>query len=88
MAGRAPPGARDHRVVDTAQIGAWYQGALAELYATVSAQGLALSGVAGGVYADGLFADGRGEATVYLPLGGQELGRVGSASCPRSSSRW
>ena len=72
------------QVVETAQIGAWYQGALGELYATVSAQGLALSGVAGGVYADGLFADGRGEATVYLPVSGavQELGRVRAVALP------
>jgi DNA-binding transcriptional MerR regulator len=72
------------QVVETAQIGAWYQGALGELYATVSAQGLALSGVAGGVYADGLFADGRGEATVYLPVSGavQELGRVRPLALP------
>jgi DNA-binding transcriptional MerR regulator len=72
------------QVVDTAQIGAWYQGALAELYATVSAQGLALSGVAGGVYADGLFADEHGEATVYLPVSGavQELGRVRAVELP------
>ncbi len=71
-------------VVDTAQVGAWYQGALAELYATVSAQGAALSGVAGGVYADGLFADERGEATVYLPVRGavRELGRVRAAELP------
>ena len=72
------------QVVETAQIAAWYQGALGELYATVSAQGLALSGVAGGVYADGLFADGRGEATVYLPVSGavQELGRVRAVALP------
>ena len=72
------------QVVETAQVGAWYQGALGELYATVSAQGLALSGVAGGVYADGLFADERGEATVYLPVTGavQELGRVRAVELP------
>src|ERR1700722_3903222 len=72
------------QVVETAQIAAWYQGALGELYAPVSAQGLALSGVAGGVYADGLFADGRGEATVYLPVSGavQELGRVRAVALP------
>jgi DNA-binding transcriptional MerR regulator len=70
--------------VETAQVGPWYQGALGELYATLSAQGLALSGVAGGVYADGLFADERGEATVYLPTGGdvQELGRVRALELP------
>jgi len=72
------------QVVDTALVGAWYQGALGELYGTVSAQGLALSGVAGGVYADGLFADERGEATVYLPVSGvvRELGRVRALELP------
>jgi effector-binding domain-containing protein len=70
--------------VDTAQVGAWYQGALGELYATLSAQGLALAGPAGGVYADGLFADERGEATVYLPVSGavEELGRVRERELP------
>ena len=70
--------------VETAQVGPWYQGALGELYATVPAQGLALSGTAGGVYADGLFADERGEATVYLPVSGdvREVGRVRARELP------
>ena len=70
--------------VETRHIGPWYQGALGELYATLSAQGLALAGVAGGVYADELFADERGEATVYLPIDGevQELGRVRQRELP------
>ena len=70
--------------IETAHIGPWYQGALAELYATVSGQGLALAGTAGGVYADGLFADERGEATVYLPVSGavEELGRVRERELP------
>ena len=70
--------------VETAHIGPWYQGALAELYATLSAQGHALTGAAGGVYADGLFADERGEATVYLPVSGTvaELGRVRERELP------
>ena len=70
--------------VETAHIGPWYQGALAELYATLSAQGLALAGTAGGVYADGLFADERGEASVYLPVSGAvaELGRVRERELP------
>ena len=70
--------------VETAHLGPWYQGALAELYATVSAQGLALAGTAGGVYADGLFADERGEASVYLPVSGAvaELGRVTERELP------
>ena len=70
--------------VETAQVGAWYQGALGELYATLSAQGVAVSGVAGGVYADELFADERDSATVYLPVSGavQELGRVRAVALP------
>jgi DNA-binding transcriptional MerR regulator len=70
--------------VETRHIGPWYQGALGELYATLSAQGLAPAGVAGGVYADELFADERGEATVYLPIAGdvQELGRVRQRDLP------
>jgi DNA-binding transcriptional MerR regulator len=70
--------------VETAHVGAWYQGALGELYATLSAQGVALAGAAGGVYADGLFADERGEATVYLPVSGavEELGRVRERELP------
>ena len=70
--------------VETAQIGPWYQGALGELYATLSAQGLAPAGTAGGVYGDGLFADERGEATVYLPVSGavEELGRVRERELP------
>jgi DNA-binding transcriptional MerR regulator len=70
--------------VETAQVGAWYQGALGELYATLSAQGVAVSGVAGGVYADELFADERGSATVYLPVSGAvaELGRVRQRALP------
>lgn len=70
--------------VTTAQVGAWYQGALGELYATVSAQGVAVAGVAGGVYADELFADERGSATVYLPVSGSvaELGRVRQRELP------
>ena len=70
--------------VATADVGPWYQGALGELYATVSAQGLAVTGPAGGVYADGLFADERGQATVYLPVRGEvrELGRVRPLELP------
>jgi DNA-binding transcriptional MerR regulator len=70
--------------VETAQVGAWYQGALGELYATLSAQGVAVSGVAGGVYADELFTDERGSATVYLPISGAvaELGRVRQRELP------
>jgi DNA-binding transcriptional MerR regulator len=55
--------------VTTADLASWYNGALGELYATLSAQGVSLAGDAGGVYEDALFSDERGRATVYLPAG-------------------
>lgn len=54
--------------VATAEIGGWLQGALGELYSTVAAQGQPTGGVAGGVYADGLFEADEGQATIYLPV--------------------
>ena len=70
--------------VASAEIGAWLQGALGELYATVSAQGQSTGGVAGGVYADGLFEADGGEATVYLPAVSpiDATGRVRLAELP------
>jgi effector-binding domain-containing protein len=70
--------------VTSAEIGAWLQGALGELYATVSAQGQPTGGVAGGVYADGLFEADGGEATVYLPAVSaiDATGRVRLAELP------
>ncbi|WP_329455598.1 MerR family transcriptional regulator [Streptomyces sp. NBC_01497] len=56
--------------VDAEEFGAWYNGALGELYATLSAQSVPLAGEAGGMYADSLFREGHGMATVYLPVEG------------------
>ncbi|GAA4395812.1 MerR family transcriptional regulator [Tsukamurella soli] len=56
--------------VAVADIGAWYQGALGELYATLAAQQADLSGDAAGVYADGLFTEEFGTASVYIPARG------------------
>ena len=53
--------------VTIADVGPWYNGALGELYATLSAQDTALAGDAGAIYADALFSQERGQATVYLP---------------------
>jgi DNA-binding transcriptional MerR regulator len=66
----------DH--VDSAHIGAWYCGALGELYATVAAQGADAAGDAGGVYDSALFTDERGAATIYLPTAAEirPIGRV------------
>lgn len=58
--------------------GAWYQGAIGELYATLAAQKVLDAGSAGGIYSDDLFADERGQATVFIPCVGElrPLGRV------------
>ena len=56
----------------------WYLGALGELHATLDALGVRASGPAGGTFARELFADERGEATVFVPTATeiQRLGRV------------
>jgi len=68
-------------VSDTVGLGdllLWFLGALGELYATLDARGVAASGSAGGIYATELFAEERGEATVFVPTAAevQRLGRV------------
>ena len=44
----------------------WYQGALAELHATIDAQGLHAAGPVGGMFAGELFSDEYGQATVFV----------------------
>lgn len=65
-------------VVDMADIGAWFSGALGELRATLDAQAMAREGPAGGIYATELFTDERGAATVFIPCAGpvRHVGRV------------
>ncbi|WP_405164252.1 MerR family transcriptional regulator [Nocardia sp. NBC_01499] len=65
-------------VIDAADGAAWLQGALGELHATLTAQGLSPSGQAGGIYADEVFTDHRGESTIFVPCRGtiRPLGRV------------
>ena len=62
----------------------WVLGALGELRATVAAQNIPITGLAGGIYADELFTEGRGEATVFLPCAGEirPAGRVKSVIVP------
>ncbi|MBM9510140.1 MerR family transcriptional regulator [Actinacidiphila acididurans] len=64
--------------VSTADIGAWHQGALGELYATVSSQNLDTAGLAGGEYDDSLFTSEEGSATVFLPVAAsfRPVGRI------------
>jgi DNA-binding transcriptional MerR regulator len=64
----------------------WVLGALGELRATLAAQDIAVTGPAGGIYADELFTDARGEATLFLPLTGEirPAGRVESVIVPEA----
>src|ERR1700677_1212164 len=71
-------------VIDIDDASSWYQGALGELQATVSAQRLTASGPPGGVYAADLFTNERGQATVFIPCTGQirPVGRVEGVELP------
>ncbi|SEM63521.1 MerR family transcriptional regulator [Streptacidiphilus jiangxiensis] len=72
------PAAAITATVEAQDAGAWFQGALGELFATVAGQSLRESGPAGGVYADELFTLHRGRATVFVPCEGtvRPVGRV------------
>jgi DNA-binding transcriptional MerR regulator len=68
-------------ITETVQIeglGLWLRGALGELRATLTAQDVLVAGPAGGIYNDDLFANERGQATVFIPYVGeiQAVGRV------------
>jgi DNA-binding transcriptional MerR regulator/effector-binding domain-containing protein len=55
-------------LVDWSDFGPWFRGALGELDATLAANDRPAAGPAAGLYANGLFADGRGDATVFVPV--------------------
>lgn len=63
-------------VVDLTDALTWVHGALAELYATVPAQGARIRCPAGGIFADELIADERGLATVFVEVVG-DIRRTG-----------
>ncbi len=71
-------------VIDTDDIGPWYEGALGELRATVSAQAVTASGAPGGIYSEDIFTSERGEATVFIPCAGpvRAVGRVDLLEVP------
>jgi DNA-binding transcriptional MerR regulator len=71
-------------MVDVGDALVWYQGALGELQATLAAQGIAPTSAAGGIFSDGLFAEGRGEATIFLPCDSspRPTGRVTPLTVP------
>jgi DNA-binding transcriptional MerR regulator/effector-binding domain-containing protein len=72
------------QVVDRADVFAWWEGALGELHATVRAQGLAVTGPAGALFASELFQHDRGEVTVFIPADRavRAIGRVVPAVIP------
>jgi DNA-binding transcriptional MerR regulator len=92
----SPPAAVEHRripatpaaaitaTLDAGDLAPWYQGAVGEIHATLSAQGIAPGGPAGAIYANELFSEERGEATVFLPADGEirPVGRVGRFTAP------
>jgi DNA-binding transcriptional MerR regulator len=75
---KATPAAAICQVVDTRDALTWYQGALGELHATLTAQHLPATGPAGGIFSNDLFAQERGEATIFVPCDRtvRPLGRV------------
>jgi len=53
--------------VDAADAMPWMQGALGELYATMTAQNVAATGPAGGIFTDDVFAQHHGQAIIFVP---------------------
>ena len=82
----ATPAAAVSEVIDVEDASHWYQGALGELHALLTAQGVTPSGPGGGVYANELFGRGRGRATVFVPCGTplRLTGRVGALVVPQA----
>jgi DNA-binding transcriptional MerR regulator len=74
----ATPAAAITETVDSADALVWYRGALGELAATLAAQCLDPAGAAGGIFADELFTENRGEATIFAPCASpvRPMGRV------------
>jgi DNA-binding transcriptional MerR regulator len=72
-------------VVDVRDALSWYQGAVAELYATLAARHVPITGPAGGIFSNALFSDARGEATIFVPCGPtmRPMGRVLSLAVPQ-----
>jgi DNA-binding transcriptional MerR regulator len=53
--------------VNVGDLVAWYHGAIGEIQGTLSAQDIVASGPPGGIYANELFTDERGDATLFFP---------------------
>ena len=80
----ATPVAAITATVEVGDLGAWFQGAVGEIRATLSVQGISSGGPPGGIYANELFSEERGEATVFVPADGEvrPVGRVEPFTVP------
>ena len=80
----ATPAAAITVTVNIGDLVAWYHGAIGEIQGTLSAQDIVASGPPGGIYANELFADERGDATLFFPVIGElrPVGRVKPMSVP------
>jgi DNA-binding transcriptional MerR regulator len=63
----ATPAAAVSEVIDITEATAWYQGALGELHALLAANKMIPTGPAGAIYANELFTEARGHATIFVP---------------------
>jgi len=84
---RRIPATQTAAITSTVEVGdvpAWYHGAMGEIQGTLSAQGIVASGPPGGIYADELFTEERGDATLFFPVTGEvrPVGRVGPIWVP------
>lgn len=66
------------------ELSPWFQGAIAELYATLAAQRVPESGPAGGVISNEFFGDEQGTITMFVPAGSafRPVGRTKSEVLP------
>jgi DNA-binding transcriptional MerR regulator len=80
----ATPAAAISEMVAITDALAWFQGALGELQATLAAQDIRPAGPGGGIFSSELFADERGQATIFLPCAGpvRAMGRVAPQVIP------
>lgn len=65
-------------------LGAWFQGALGEIFATAGAQDVDTAGPPGAIVSNAFFEDERGEITVYVPTFEpvRPVGRVEAVTVP------
>ena len=80
----ATPAAIITDIVDTTNVVAWFRGAMGEVAATLSAQGITPAGPVGGIFDAELLNDGEGRVTIFLPSDPlpQPVGRVSTAIIP------